>query len=51
MEPLTNLVGLKVTLGATLASEHDTRRGHAAKTGKPDELPAHAHQVVGYWGE
>jgi hypothetical protein len=44
MEPVANLVGLIVTLCATLASEHDTRGGHPGETGKPDELPAHAHQ-------
>jgi hypothetical protein len=45
MEALAELVGLIVTLRATLASEHDAGRGHPGETGKPDELPAHAHQL------
>jgi len=44
MEPVTNLVGLIVMLRATLSGEHDTCRGHTGETGKPDELPTHAHQ-------
>jgi hypothetical protein len=28
-----------------LASEHDSGGRHPGDTGKPDELPAHAHQL------
>jgi hypothetical protein len=44
VQTLTELVGLILTLRTTLASDHDARRGHPGETGKPDELPAHAHQ-------
>jgi hypothetical protein len=44
MEPVTNLVGLIVTLRATLAGEHSPRRGYPGETGKPHYLPAHTHQ-------
>jgi hypothetical protein len=45
MEALTELVGLILTLRPTLAGDHDARRGHPGKTSKPDELPAHGHQL------
>ncbi len=45
MEPPAQLVGLIVTLCATLASEYDAGRGHPGETGKPHQLPAHAHQL------
>lgn len=44
MEALAELVGLILTLRATLASDHDAGRGYPGETSKPDELPAHAHQ-------
>jgi hypothetical protein len=44
MEPVAYLVGLIVMLRATLAGEHSTGRGDPGDTGKPDELPAHAHR-------
>jgi hypothetical protein len=45
MEALTKLVGLVLTLRTTLASDDDARRGHPGETSKPDELPAHRHQL------
>lgn len=45
MEALTKLVGLILTLRTTFASDHDAGRGHPDETSKPDELPAHAHQL------
>jgi len=45
MEPVAKLVGLIVTLRATLASEHDTCRGDPGETGEPGELPTHAHEL------
>jgi hypothetical protein len=45
MKALTELVGLILTLRTTLAGDHDARRGHAGETSKPDQLPAHAHQL------
>ena len=45
VQVLTELVGLIVPLRTTLASDHDARRGHAGETSKPEQLPAHAHQL------
>ena len=44
MKALAELVGLILALRTSLASDHDPRRGHPGETGKPDQLPSHAHQ-------
>jgi hypothetical protein len=44
MKAVAELVGLILALRTSLASDHDPRRGHPGETGKPDQLPSHAHQ-------
>jgi len=44
MEPLAKLVGLIVTLRATLARDHDAGRRDPGETRESDQFPAHAHQ-------
>jgi len=45
VQALTELVGRILTLRSTVASDHDARRGHAGETSKPEQLPAHPHQL------
>jgi len=45
MKALTELVGPIIALRATLAGDHNTRRGHPREASKPDQLPAHLHQL------
>jgi hypothetical protein len=45
MEALAELVGLIITLRTTRASDHDAGRGYPGETSKPNQLPAHAHQL------
>ena len=47
MQALPKLIGGILPLVTPLAGDDDAGGGHPGETGKPDQLPAHAHSRVG----
>ena len=50
MKPATELVGVELGVGASLAGDNYAGRGHPRKPGQADELPWHPHRCVAYGG-